>query len=95
MAVMSAAVRSPAPMSRTAQRDLGARGRQRACGLDTDTGGTAGDNGAPAGQVDSDDILVSVSVSVSGVALAAGEKSMREQAGRLLDLLLDGLRYTP
>lgn len=39
--------------------------------------------------VDADDVLISI----SGVALAAGEPSMREQAGRLLDLLLDGLRY--
>jgi AcrR family transcriptional regulator len=31
--------------------------------------------------------------SVSGVSLAAGEPDQREQAGRLLDLLMDGLRY--
>ncbi|MET4926805.1 TetR family transcriptional regulator [Streptomyces sp. PSRA5] len=39
--------------------------------------------------VDADDVLVGI----SGVALAAGEPSMREQAGRVLDLLLDGLRH--
>lgn len=39
--------------------------------------------------VDADDVLISI----NGVALAAGEPSVREQAGRLLDLLLDGLRY--
>lgn len=38
---------------------------------------------------DADDVLIAV----SGVALAAGETNMREQAGRALDLLLDGLRY--
>jgi hypothetical protein len=31
--------------------------------------------------------------SISGVSLAVGEPSQREQAGRLLDLLMDGLRY--
>ena len=31
--------------------------------------------------------------SLSGVSLAAGEPAKREQAGRLLDLLVDGLRY--
>jgi AcrR family transcriptional regulator len=31
--------------------------------------------------------------SVSGVSLAVGEPGQREQAGRLLDLLMDGLRY--
>ncbi|WP_330173164.1 TetR family transcriptional regulator [Streptomyces sp. NBC_01498] len=39
--------------------------------------------------VDADDVLISI----SGVALVTGEPNMREQAGRLLDLLLDGLRY--
>ncbi|MET9555342.1 helix-turn-helix domain-containing protein [Streptomyces sp. NPDC006645] len=41
--------------------------------------------------VDADDVLIGV----SGVGLAAGDPGMREQAGRLLDLLLDGLRYKP
>jgi AcrR family transcriptional regulator len=31
--------------------------------------------------------------SMSGVSLAAGDPAQREQAGRLLDLLMDGLRY--
>jgi AcrR family transcriptional regulator len=30
---------------------------------------------------------------ISGVSLVAGESERRDQAGRLLDLLLDGLRY--
>jgi hypothetical protein len=34
-----------------------------------------------------------VLVSLSGVSLAAGEAAQRDQAGRLLDLLMDGLRY--
>lgn len=39
--------------------------------------------------IDADDVLIGL----SGVALAAGEPAQREQAGRLLDLLTDGLRY--
>ena len=31
--------------------------------------------------------------SMSGISLAAGSPDQREQAGRLLDLLMDGLRY--
>jgi AcrR family transcriptional regulator len=31
--------------------------------------------------------------SMSGVSLAVGDPAQREQAGRLLDLLMDGLRY--
>jgi AcrR family transcriptional regulator len=31
--------------------------------------------------------------SLSGVSLAVGDPAQREQAGRLLDLLMDGLRY--
>jgi AcrR family transcriptional regulator len=31
--------------------------------------------------------------SISGVSLAVGEPAQREQAGRLLDLLMDGLRH--
>jgi hypothetical protein len=30
---------------------------------------------------------------LSGVSLAAGEPAQRSRAGRLLDLLVDGLRY--
>jgi AcrR family transcriptional regulator len=41
--------------------------------------------------VKADDVLVSL----SGVALAAGSPVQRDQAGRLLDLLMDGLRYRP
>jgi len=39
--------------------------------------------------IDPDDVLMSV----GGVVLIAGEPDQRDQAGRLLDLLLDGLRY--
>jgi AcrR family transcriptional regulator len=49
--------------------------------------------GAAAGtvrpDVEPDDVLVSL----SGVSLAAGEPAQRDQARRLLDLLMDGLRY--
>ena len=34
-----------------------------------------------------------VLASLGGVSLTAGEPAQREQAGRLLDLLMDGLRY--
>jgi hypothetical protein len=34
-----------------------------------------------------------VLASLPGVSLAAGEPGQRDQAGRLLDLLMDGLRY--
>ena len=43
------------------------------------------------GEIRSDIAAGDVLISLSGVALAAG--SNREQAGRLLDLLMDGLRY--
>ncbi|MEU4672825.1 helix-turn-helix domain-containing protein [Amycolatopsis sp. NPDC023774] len=36
-----------------------------------------------------DDVLIGL----GGITLAPGEPSQREQAGRLLDLLLDGLRF--
>jgi AcrR family transcriptional regulator len=39
--------------------------------------------------VDPDDILMSL----GGVALTAGKPSQRAQAGRMLDLFMDGLRY--
>jgi AcrR family transcriptional regulator len=46
---------------------------------------------AAAGEIREDFAAEDVLASLSGVALAVG--SNREQAGRLLDLLLDGLRY--
>jgi AcrR family transcriptional regulator len=45
--------------------------------------------GAIRSDVDADDVLIGL----SGVALAAGEPARRAQAGRLLDLLMDGLRH--
>ncbi|MFG2041965.1 TetR/AcrR family transcriptional regulator [Dactylosporangium sp. NPDC048998] len=36
-----------------------------------------------------------VLVALSGISLAAGEPARRDQAGRLLDLLVDGLRARP
>jgi AcrR family transcriptional regulator len=47
--------------------------------------------GAIRADVEPDDVLINL----SGTALAAGEPSQRDQAGRLLDLLMDGLRYRP
>jgi AcrR family transcriptional regulator len=48
---------------------------------------------AAAGAVRSDVAADDVLVSLSGVALAAGEPARRAQAGRLLDLFMDGLRH--
>jgi hypothetical protein len=39
--------------------------------------------------VDPDDVVASL----AGVSLMAAEPTQREQAGRILDLLMDGLRY--
>jgi hypothetical protein len=50
--------------------------------------------GVAAGTVRSDIEPGDVLVSLSGVSLAAGEPAQRDQAGRLLDLLMDGLRYS-
>ena len=43
------------------------------------------------GDVEPGDVLASL----SGVSLAAGEPARRDQARRMLDLLMDGLRYRP
>ena len=50
-----------------------------------DAGATAGTLRA---DVDPNDVLVAI----NGVSLAAGGLTQRRQAGRLLDLLLEGLR---
>ena len=47
--------------------------------------------GAMRGDVEPGDVLASL----SGVSLAAGETAQRDQARRMLDLLMDGLRYRP
>jgi AcrR family transcriptional regulator len=51
------------------------------------------DAGAGAGTLRPDVAAADVLASLSGVSLAAGEPGQRDQAGRLLDLLMDGLRY--
>jgi AcrR family transcriptional regulator len=48
---------------------------------------------AATGEIRSDVKPDDVLISLGGVALAAGDPARREQAGRLLDLLMDGLRY--
>jgi AcrR family transcriptional regulator len=50
------------------------------------------DAGVAAGTLRPDVEPNDVLVALSGVSLAAGEPTQREQAGRLLDLLLEGLR---
>ncbi len=49
--------------------------------------------GAAAGTLRPDVEPADVLASLSGVSLAAGEPAQRDQARRLLDLLVDGLRY--
>jgi AcrR family transcriptional regulator len=49
--------------------------------------------GVEAGTIRSDVQPGDVLVSLSGVSLAAGEPAQRDQARRLLDLLMDGLRF--
>jgi AcrR family transcriptional regulator len=48
-------------------------------------------DGAVRPGIDPGDVLASL----SGLTLAAGQPDQRAQAGRLLDLLMDGLRYRP
>ena len=49
--------------------------------------------GAAAGVMRADVQAGDVLASLSGVSLTAGEPAQREQASRMLDLLMDGLRY--
>ena len=51
--------------------------------------GAAAETGAVRRDVDPNDVLTGL----SGVSLAAGAPEQRQQAGRLLDLIMDGLRY--
>jgi AcrR family transcriptional regulator len=51
--------------------------------------------GAAAGTIRGDVEPGDVLASLSGVSLAAGEPAQRDQARRMLDLLMDGLRYRP
>ncbi len=51
------------------------------------------DAGAADGTVRTDVEPEDVLVTLSGLSLAAGEPAQREQAGRMLDLLMDGLRH--
>lgn len=53
------------------------------------------DAGVAAGTIRPDIQAGDVLASLSGVSLAVGEPDQRDQAGRVLDLLLDGLRYRP
>lgn len=48
--------------------------------------------GSAAGTLRADVPPTDILTSLGGVSLAAGEPAQREQAGRLLDLLMDGLR---
>jgi hypothetical protein len=50
------------------------------------------EDGATAGTIRSGVDPLDVLVALNGVSLAAGAPEQRERAGRLLDLLMDGLR---
>jgi AcrR family transcriptional regulator len=50
--------------------------------------------GAAAGTIRRDVGAADVFASLGGVSLVAGEPAQRDQARRVLDLLMDGLRYT-
>jgi AcrR family transcriptional regulator len=49
--------------------------------------------GGEAGTVRTDVAPADVLASIGGISLTAGEPAKRDQAGRLLDLLMDGLRH--
>ena len=66
-----------------------AQSRDRLTGAITVLLGAATAAGTVRPDIEPGDVLASL----SGVSLAAGEPAQREQAGRLLDLLMDGLRY--
>jgi hypothetical protein len=51
--------------------------------------------GAADASLRSDVAPADVMASLSGVSLVAGAPEQRDQAGRLLDLLVDGLRHHP
>jgi AcrR family transcriptional regulator len=51
--------------------------------------------GTKQGEIRDDIDPADVMAGISAVSLVAGAPEQREQAGRLLDLLLDGLRYRP
>jgi hypothetical protein len=51
--------------------------------------------GAAQGELRADIDAADVMFGISGISLVAGAPEQRDQAGRLLDLLLDGLRYRP
>ncbi|GAA0390096.1 hypothetical protein Acor_46710 [Acrocarpospora corrugata] len=48
---------------------------------------------AAAGDIRGDIEAADVLIGLSGISLAAGETSQRDQAGRLIDLMMDALRY--
>ncbi|GAA4591275.1 TetR/AcrR family transcriptional regulator [Planotetraspora phitsanulokensis] len=60
-----------------------------------DTIGTLLEAGGAAGRLRTDARADDVLASLSGIGLITGDPGRREQADRLLDLLMDGLRYRP
>jgi AcrR family transcriptional regulator len=68
------------PYAESRDRLLGAVGTLLAAGIEE-------------GSIRADAQAADVLAGLTGISLAAGERAKREQAGRLLDLLLDGLRY--
>ena len=68
-----------------------AQSRDRLLGAITTLLAAGAAAGTMRGDVEPGDVLASL----SGVSLAAGEPAQRAQARRMLDLLMDGLRYRP
>jgi hypothetical protein len=53
------------------------------------------DAGSVAATIRDDVVALDAMMALGGIALIAGEPEQRDQAGRLLDLLIAGLRPTP
>jgi len=68
-----------------------AQSRDRLLGAITTLLAAGAAAGTMRGDIEPGDVLASL----SGVSLAAGELAQRGQARRMLDLLMDGLRYRP
>ncbi len=68
-----------------------AQSRERMVGAIATLLATAAAAGTVRADVDPADVLTSL----SGISLAAGAPEQRAQAGRILDLLMDGLRHRP
>ncbi len=79
------------PFAHSRERLIGAVGELLAAGSGP-AEGSAGDTAEAAGTLRADVDPLDLLTALNGICLATGEPAQREQAGRLLDLLLDGVR---